>query len=207
MEMRKTGNLPVAILSVLCLTAALGCAGKTRYYVPEVDGVAPTQAAVGTNVVISGAYFKNIYQVSFGGQIATWIQVNNENQIVATVPPTAISGQIVVMNPAGVGTLYTSFYVTPAITGVEEISDPGVTPIILKLTGSGFYSTESVTVGSETAGQPGSSTFTYNDPNTVTVTVGANATTTPGQPVPVVLTTSGPTAGLSASMDFTFPAT
>ena len=188
MEMGKTGNLLVAILSGLCLAAALGCGGKTHYNLPYVLSFSPTQAKTGTNVTIGGANFTGVLSVSFGGEPAQAYLVNGTSGIVATVPDNAVSGDIVVENPAGLGrSSYFStvpFIVTPVITDVEPKSGPAGT--VVTVTGSGFGGVTSVAFGTEVPGQPGSSTFTYIDPNTVTVVVGANAT--PGN---VVLTASG----------------
>jgi hypothetical protein len=168
-------NTRSMVLGGLTLAAMLGCTGRTLYSVPTVLGFSPPQAPAGANVIITGAGFKGIGVVTFGGAPAPWFQVNSPQQITATVPPNAITGAVVVENTAGLGTSYDSFVVVPTITGISPTSGPATTAVTL--TGTGFYGTSSVAVGSETPGQPGSSTFTYVNPNQVTVMVGANATT------------------------------
>jgi hypothetical protein len=139
-------------------------------------------------VTITGAYFNDIYSVSFGGMPTTAFQVTKNDNITVTVPADAITGAIVVENPAGIGTsLYyqpAPFIVTPVITTIDPITGPAGT--IVTITGSGFFDTTAVAVGGETPGAAGSSTFTYHSQNEVVVVVGANATTGP-----VVLTASG----------------
>ena len=170
-------TLAPAVAAGLALAALLGCGGRTLYSVPSVLAFSPSAAPAGTNVIIAGAGFKGIGVVSFGGAPAPWFQVNTPQQITATVPMTATTGAVVVENAAGLGASYNSFVVIPTITGINPASGPAGTTVTL--TGSGFYGTSAVAIGSETPGQPGSSTFTYVDPNTVTVMVGANATTGP----------------------------
>lgn len=177
MFMRKTTILP-ALLAMSGLAAALGCAGKTHYDVPNVVEVTPAQGPVGSGVVISGGNFKSINTVSFGGANAVF-HVDSDTRITATVPADAISYSVTVWNPAGVGHSLAPFLVVPAITDFNPKSGPAGT--VVTLVGSGFYDTTGVVIGAET---PGSSTFTYNDPTHVTVVVGS----TSGD---VVLTASG----------------
>jgi hypothetical protein len=191
MDIRKTGTLPAAIVAGLCLAAALGCGGKTIYYVPEVVSFQPAQAPVGGTVVVTGASFDGVYSISFGGQMAPVFTVNNSTQITAVVPDGATSGDIVVENPAGVGSssayTQTPFIVTPVVTSIKPTSGPAGT--VVTVTGTGLYGTSGVAIGGETPGQTGSSTFTPHDPDLITVLVGANATTGP-----LLVTASGVTS-------------
>ena len=189
MDMRKTGTLLAAVVSGLCLAAALGCTSKTRYYVPEVRSFQPVQATVGSTVVISGGDFSDVWSVSFGGEPAQYYKVNGNNQIIATVPDNAVTGSIVVENPAGEGssTFFgnPAFFVTPVITGIDPESGPVGT--VVKVTGSGFVTASGVAIGTD---ETGSSSVTVNDPNNATVMVGDHATS--GS---VVLTVPGPDSG------------
>jgi hypothetical protein len=179
MHMRNTGILPAAIL---CLAASLGCGGKARYTVPDVVSYTPVQGPVGTTVVVSGVNFSGITAISFGGQPSVAYQVNNQSSITATVPETAATGPVTVENPAGVGTSYTSFIVTPTVTGISPTSGPAATSITV--TGTGLMDTSSVTIGGQNC-----PVFTIHNANEVVVVVDPAAVTGP-----VVLTASALTA-------------
>jgi hypothetical protein len=202
MHMRNTGILPVAMLCGLCL--ALGCAGKTHYTVPDVVSWSPAQGAVGSTVAISGSHFNDIYSVSFGGQATTAFQVSNNDYITVTVPATAATGPLVVENPAGVGTSYQSFVVTPQIGAVDILGTPsyangisqtaGTVNDTFTLTGYGLNDTTEVTIGGGNCPD-----FTVVSANKVTVTVSVNAVTGP-----VVLTVPGLDGGTLTATGPTF---
>ena len=200
MDNRKTGIMVPAVLAGFCLAAALGCSGKNRYtqpYVPSFVGTSQVavgatvyqEAAVGDQVTISGSNFSGITNVSFGGQPSVDFNVTSGFQILSVVPDMAITGPIMVQNPAGIGTSYASLIVTPAITTIELTwnTDAKVPVLLATLTGTGFYNASSLTFGTETPGQPGATTFTYINPDQLTAVVGADVA--PG-PVTVTLTTS-----------------
>ncbi len=193
MTIRKLGTALPAALSGVCLVALLGCTGRDLHSVPVLTQLTPNQAPVGATVVITGSSFKDIQTVSFNGYAAGYFHVDSGTQISATVPGDACTGAVEVQNPAGLGDSSRDgggpFVVVPAITSAQPQPFSGTAGTLLTLTGSGFFGTTGVAIGTEAAGQPGSSTFTYVDPNTVTVVVGANATTGP-----VVLYSSGLTA-------------
>ncbi len=187
MDMRNTRTLPALALSALCLAAALGCGGHNYVDVPWVDSFTPGQAAAGASVSIFGGNFKDLNSVSFGGQPALAYKVNSLTQITATVPDDAVTGAITVVNTKGLGTSYSSFIVQPTITAIEPTAGPPGT--VITVTGSGFYDLFSVAINGETPGAAGASTFSYLDPNHVTVQVGSSTTTGA-----LVLTASGLTA-------------
>jgi hypothetical protein len=195
MNMRKTWTLLAAIGTGLCLAAALGCGGKTRYNVPDMVGFSPQQGAVGSNVTITGYDFNDIYSVSFGGQATEGFKVSNGSQtITVTVPATAATGPLVVENPAGIGTNYISFIVTPSI---NEVTIPGIGTIPQIANGmsptSGPVGTEITLTG---YGLNDTSNVTINPANEITVNVSPGAVTGP-----VVLTVPGltPSAPLTAT--------
>jgi len=183
MHTRNTGILPAAVLTGLCLAASLGCGGKAHYSVPDVVSYSPTQGPVGTTVVIGGADFSGVTVISFGGQPCQVYQVNSQSMITAAVPPTAATGPVTVENPAGIGTSYTSFIVTPTVTGISPTSGPATTAVTV--TGTGLNTTTSATIGGQ------SCTFTIHSATEVVVVVSPAAVTGP-----VVLTASAiPAAG------------
>jgi hypothetical protein len=201
MNMRKAGILPAAVLFGLCLAAALGCGGKPHYSVPDIESFSPPQGAVGSTVYVNGADLSDIYGVSFGGQQATVYSRNSNTVITVTVPPTAATGALVVENPAGTGTSYHSFVVTPAICAVDILGYPdystgqglsqtsGTAGTIITVTGYGLSDVTGVTIGGNTC------TFTLVNPNMVTVNTTNAATgsvivTVPGVDGAVLTATS-----------------
>jgi hypothetical protein len=176
MDIRKS----IAAAPVL-LALALGCGGKAHYAMPQIYTVDPGQAKVGETVSIGGSSFEGTTAVSIGGAPVPYYKINGGSQIVATVPDDACTGSITVENPAGVRTSSVVFTVVPQITSIDPISGPAGT--LVTVTGSGFYGATATAIGGDTTG---SSTFTYYDPNTLKVVVGAGAATGP-----LVVTASG----------------
>ena len=179
-KMGKTG--PVVLAAGLAL--ALGCGGRNLYSVPAISGFDPAAATAGSTVHITGTWFKDIESVSFNGQPAAAFHVDSQTQITAVLPDNACSGPVELANPAGPDSSAMPFVVIPVITGIDPASGPVGTT--LTVTGSGFFDASAVTLGSTA----GSATFTYLDPNTITVQVASTAplgaaavtlTTTPGQ--------------------------
>jgi kumamolisin len=79
---------------------------------PTAGSFSPQNGPVGMPVVLSGANFNNAYSVTFNGVSAAFT-VDSNNQITATVPNGAATGQIKVTNPADAATFSTAFTVTP----------------------------------------------------------------------------------------------
>ena len=202
MVMRMTRILPAAALSLLGLAAATGCGGRHRDELPVVTGFAPGQGPVGTSVIITGGGFTGIAAVSFGGQPSVAYHVDGANQITAIVPAEGVTGAITVENPKGLGTSHTSFLVQPAITGIQTPAGAavaaGAAGDVIVLVGSGFYDLVSVAINGEAPGSANASTFTYHDPNHVTVQVGSATPKGAGQ---LVLTASGLTATAPFTVD------
>lgn len=80
--------------------------------IPSIAGFSPASAPVGTEVVISGAYFVGTTGVSFNGVSAGFV-VNASGVVTATVPAGALTGSIQVTTPGGAATSSSSFAVTP----------------------------------------------------------------------------------------------
>ena len=127
------------------------------------------------------------------GGTSTWTA---RTQISATVPDDACTGAVEVQNPAGLGDSSRDgggpFVVVPAITSAQPQPFSGPAGTLLTLTGSGFFGTTGVAIGTEAAGQPGSSTFTYVDPNTRHRGGGRQRHHRGGGPGPSGLTATGP---------------
>ena len=155
---------------------------------PAVTGISPTSGPAGTSVIITGSGFVGATAVRFGGVDASFV-VNSATQITATVPATALTGDVTVANgnTASGGT----FQVTPVITAVNPAAGPvGATVVI---SGNSFGGATKVSFnGIETTA------FTLNtalSPNTITVTVPVGATSGP-----LLVYTAG---GVSSGVAFT----
>jgi hypothetical protein len=83
---------------------------------PTITGFSPASGPVGTVVTISGSGFDGATAVTLNGTSLTGITVVSDEQITATVPEGASSGQISVVGPIGTGTSTGSFSVIPPPT-------------------------------------------------------------------------------------------
>ena len=71
---------------------------------PIILGLAPTSAAVGAVVTITGAHLASVTAVRFNGKPSTSLTANTEPTITAIVPVNAASGSVVVVTAGGVAT-------------------------------------------------------------------------------------------------------
>jgi hypothetical protein len=142
---------------------------------PIISGLSPTAGPTvgGTTVTISGTGFAAGATVTFGGTAATNVNVLGSTTI-TTVTPAHTSGlvSVVVTNPGGEnGTSVNAFNYTvvqvpaPTVTGVAPTSGPtaGGTPITI--TGTGFVSGATVTLGGTAA-----TNVVWNNSTTITAT-------------------------------------
>jgi len=89
---------------------------------PIITGFTPAAGPVGTTVTISGSGFAGATAVAFNGAAAVYT-VNGSNQIIATVPAGATSGQISVTTPGGSATSSSSFAVSSTTVLIRVIDD------------------------------------------------------------------------------------
>jgi hypothetical protein len=103
-------------------TATMQFRYTVRVQLPFISSFTPTIGPVGTVVVILGAYFDRIQNVSFGGVAAplSSIRVDGGVQITVPVPDGAKTGPISVTNLSGVASSTTPFTVTPT-TSVQNV--------------------------------------------------------------------------------------
>jgi IPT/TIG domain. len=113
---------------------------------PSITGFTPAKAVTGSQVTISGSSFTYVTSVKFNGVTASFT-VNNDTQIVATVPAAATTGKITVANPAGTATSSMSFWVdgTPVITAFTPFH--GMVGTSVTITGSDIMGATGVTFG------------------------------------------------------------
>jgi subtilisin-like proprotein convertase family protein len=95
---------------------------------PSVVSFAPTTGSPGATVTINGSGFTGATAVSFNGTPASFV-VTNDNQVSATVPGGATTGQISVTSPCGTSFSASNFMV---LTG-------GLVTLNIKLFLEGFY--------------------------------------------------------------------
>ena len=119
---------------------------------PTVQSFTPTSGSPGSIIKISGTHFNGSTSVSFGGTIASSFTVSNDSTISAVVG-IGSTGAIVVVNPAGNAidstTIFTFIQSKPNILSFSPQS--GSTGSIIKISGTHFSGTTSVSFGGITA--------------------------------------------------------
>jgi hypothetical protein len=137
--------------------------------VPVVTSFSPTSAAKGNTVTISGSNFTGISSVTFGGIAAGSFSVVNSGTITAVIG-NGSSGNVVVANASGTGTLAGFTYINTAPTITSFTPTSGKTGQLITITGTNFTGATAVRLGSTAA-----SSFTVVSSTSITATVGAGA--------------------------------
>jgi hypothetical protein len=135
--------------------------------VPVISSFSPTSGPANTNVTITGSNFNGITAVSFGGVAASSFVINSSTSINAKVGNGA-SGNVVVTNASGTGTLagFTFINSTPTITSFTP--NTGKTGQVVTITGTNFTGATSVSFGGAAA-----SSFSVVSGTSITATVGS----------------------------------
>jgi hypothetical protein len=166
-------------LSIFPNFGTAGAASANTYYVddvrfvpgPNILSFAPTSAATGTTVVITGDNFTGATAVSFGGVAATSFVVDNDNQISAVVG-VGFSGNVSVTT-LGVSTLAGFDWIAPP--GAPTISS--FTPTasfagnVVRINGSNFTGATAVKFGGTDA-----ASYTVVNSSRIDAVVGAGST-------------------------------
>src|SRR5688500_10967992 len=121
-------------------------AGFTFFGTPTITSFTPASATSGTTVTITGTNFTGATAVSFGAAPAASFTVVNSTTITAVVGNGG-SGNVVVSNPHGTGSLpgFTFLPPPPSITGFSpSVAGTGTT---VQITGSNFLGATSVSFG------------------------------------------------------------
>ena len=144
---------------------------------PQVTSTNPTTGATGTQVQINGSGFgatQGASTVKFNGSYVATVVSWSDTQIVATVPPQAFTGQILV-TVGGVNSNQTVYFNVPApqITSISPTS--GVVGTQVTVNGSGFQATKGANSSINFNGIPGT-VVTWSDTQIV-ATAAANTTT------------------------------
>lgn len=112
--------------------------------VPTVTSFNPATGTLGSTVTITGTGFTWATAVQFGGASATTFTINSNTSITATVPATAISGVVSVINPSGTGASSSVYTVIPAptVSSFNPTTGPVGTSVVI--TGNDFQSITNV---------------------------------------------------------------
>ncbi|HEY6251648.1 MAG TPA: IPT/TIG domain-containing protein, partial [Candidatus Angelobacter sp.] len=172
-------------------------AQSSVYFTPgtvNIASLSPTAGPTGTQVTVTGSGFGSTQgssTITFNGVAASSITGWTDSQIVATVPSTAISGAVKVVNGGTASNTNFSFTVdNVVVTGITPSS--GVAGAQIQISGSGFGATQ------------GSSTLTLNG---YSATVSAWSNTQITASVPTYATT-GPVkvtvGGVASNQDIVF---
>jgi uncharacterized delta-60 repeat protein len=130
----------------------------------SITSFSPGQAAVGSQVTITGSNFSGVSTVRFGGVEATAVTVLSPTQVRATVPPKAKSGVIQVGSPSlGFANSGELFMIPVNVEGFSpNITTPGGS---ITITGSGFTGATGVAIGGVNAN------FVVNNDAQITATI------------------------------------
>jgi len=90
---------------------------QTVLSIPRITSLAPSAAAVGASVVITGASLTGTTDVTFGGGVTVAPSVVTATRVTVTVPAGAVTGPLSLTTPAGTGVSTAIFKVLPKITG------------------------------------------------------------------------------------------
>ncbi|WP_324673667.1 beta strand repeat-containing protein [Hymenobacter sp. GOD-10R] len=105
------GDLDLATANIGSATASIRLNQNQALLLPTITSLSPTSSAVGSSVVITGANFLNVKEVTFNGVSvpAANLVPNSLTQLTVIVPPGASTGPVVVVTTAGAsnGTLLT----------------------------------------------------------------------------------------------------
>ncbi|HYN43323.1 MAG TPA: IPT/TIG domain-containing protein, partial [Thermoanaerobaculia bacterium] len=159
---------------------------------PTVSAIDPASGTTlgGTTVTITGTNLTGATAVTFGGTAATAYTVNSATRITATTPVHAAGAvDVAVTTPGGTATSTGGFtYVvpTPTITAVSPSSGPAAGGTPVTITGSGFVTGATVSIGGVAATPVNVASAT-----SITAVTGAHAEGL----VDVAVTNPGGTAG------------
>ena len=116
---------------------------------PTVIGISPSSGLPGTAITVTGTGFSTATAVTVSGS-ATAFTVLSDTALRATVPIDAVTGPVLVSNPAGTATSPGAFTVTPPppaprVTGFSPSN--GSVGTAVTITGTGLQTTQAVYFG------------------------------------------------------------
>jgi hypothetical protein len=139
----------------VAVTAPGGQATSTSTFTfiaaPVISSFTPTSGGTGASVTITGSGFTGATAVSFGGTAAASFTVNSDTQITAAVASGA-TGTVAVTAPGGQATSTSTFTFEPVtVTEISPSYGPLTGGTTVTITGTGFVSGATVTIGSTKA--------------------------------------------------------
>ncbi|MBD0254179.1 MAG: IPT/TIG domain-containing protein, partial [Cytophagales bacterium] len=146
---------------------------------PQLTALSPGQGAIGSTVTIRGAQLTGTTAVRFNGADARFV-LDDDNQVTATVPYEATTGNLTVVNAAGTATSAAAFTVIPRPVISRFTPDKGLPGSTLVVDGTHFTGATSVRINGVDV------PFTLNSDTRITATVteaaanGLVSVTTPG---------------------------
>jgi uncharacterized delta-60 repeat protein len=149
----KTGGLVDVVVANVDGQTGTRTGGFTYYWPPAPTGVSPSSGPTGggTAVTITGISFRTGVAVTFGGVVATGVQMVNGTTLTAVTPAhSAGAVDVVVANVDGqTGTLVGGFryYAAPTVTAVTPASGPALGGTLVTITGTAFRTGAVVAVG------------------------------------------------------------
>jgi hypothetical protein len=139
---------------------------------PKITGFVPDAALPGENITITGLNFGNNPAVKFGFIVAPVVS-HFDNQIIVTVPPTAITSKITVTSVDGSGVSNGTFTVIKPPTISSFTPTSGIIGMEITITGSNLTKLTDVKFN----GTSVTNSITFISPTTIKVTVPEGATT------------------------------
>lgn len=158
---------------------------------PSISNISPTSAAPGATITVDGSGFSSAAVVTVGGAPVTPSQLTRRRIRFAYPASVACDAPVVVTNPSGASDS-TTLNPGPTILTQSVTAGPATGGSIVVITGDGFATGSTVTVGGTAAVVLGSTAVSV----VFTTPVGVAGTT-----VPVIVTTPG---GCTASGTFTY---
>ncbi|MCI0343271.1 MAG: IPT/TIG domain-containing protein [Planctomycetales bacterium] len=220
-----------SLLALCALAVAAGCSDDRRRQAgaggagasgPTITSVTPVSGptAGGTAITITGTNFVTGATVAVGGTAATSVTVVSGTTITAVTPAGAAGpANVVVTNPDTLSATATSAYTytsgpppAPTVTAVNPTSGPTAGGTAITITGTGFQTGATVTVGGAAAtsvtvlsaatitavtpaGTAGPASVTVTNPDTQTGTLTGGFTYTGGPTLSSVSPSSGDVSG------------
>jgi hypothetical protein len=137
--------------------AGTGTSLFTYAAAPTVSAISPISgpSAGGTTVTITGAGFVSGATVTIAGSAATSVVFGSATSLTAITPAHAAGlVNVVVTNPdtqTGTGTSLFTYVAGPSVTGISPTSGPAAGGTAVTITGTGFVSGATVTIGGNAA--------------------------------------------------------